>query len=196
MKNVSGGGKAVEDNGSKFYLRYLEGDDEGIADIVRAYKDGLIFFINGYVKNIYTAEEITEDVFFCLMVKKPSFKPKYSFKTWLYSIGRNMAIDYIRKRSRSREVSDLEQITAEADEINLADKVIKNEDKAALYKALSKLPDQYGQVLKLTFLQGFTNEQAGKIMHRTKRQIEMLIYRAKQSLKKQLEKDGFTYESV
>lgn len=186
----------MEDNGSKFYLRYLEGDDEGIADIVRAYKDGLIFFINGYVKNIYTAEEITEDVFFCLMVKKPSFKPKYSFKTWLYSIGRNMAIDYIRKRSRSKEVSDLEQITAEADEINLADKVIKNEDKAALYKALSKLPDQYGQVLKLTFLQGFTNEQAGKIMHRTKRQIEMLIYRAKQSLKKQLEKDGFTYESV
>lgn len=186
----------MEDNGSKFYLRYLEGDDEGIADIVRAYKDGLIFFINGYVKNIYIAEEITEDVFFCLMVKKPSFKPKYSFKTWLYSIGRNMAVDYIRKKSRSREIADTERLTVEADEISLADRVIRNEDKIALYRALSKLPERYEQVLKLTFLQGFTNEQAGKIMNKTKRQIEMLVYRAKQALKKQLEKDGFSYESV
>ncbi|MCM1053879.1 MAG: RNA polymerase sigma factor [Bacteroides sp.] len=186
----------MEDNGSKYYLRYLEGDDEGIADIVRAYKDGLIFFINGYVKNIYVAEEITEDVFFRLMVKKPPFTPKYSFKTWLYSIGRNMAVDYIRKKSKSREISDTERITIEADEISLADRVIRNEDKIALYRALSKLPDRYEQVLKLTFLQGFTNEQAGKIMHKTKRQIEMLIYRAKQALKKQLENDGFSYESV
>ena len=53
----------------------------------------------------------------------------------------------------------------------------------------------YGQALKLTFLQGFTNEQAAKIMHKTKRQIEMLVYRGKIALKKQLQKEGFVYEN-
>lgn len=183
-----------EDKGSKDYLRYLEGDDEGIADIVRAYKDGLIFFINGYVKNIHIAEEITEDVFFCLMVKKPLYTPKCSFKTWLYTIGRNMAVDQIRKISKKKEISEAEKQSLISDEISLADKVIKNEDKIALYNALSKLPNQYEQALKLTFFQGFTNEQAGQIMHKTKRQIEMLVYRGKQALKKQLLKDGFNYE--
>ena len=38
------------DTGAKNYLRYLEGDDEGIAEIVREYREGLIFFLNGYVK--------------------------------------------------------------------------------------------------------------------------------------------------
>lgn len=185
----------MSDNGAEYYNRYLKGDDEGIADIVRAYKDGLIFFINGYVKNIYIAEEITEDVFFRLMVKKPSYSPKYTFKTWLYTIGRNMALDHIRKMSKRKEISDSEALYIEAEEIGLADRVIKNEDKIILYRALAELPEQYSQVLKLTFLQGFTNEQAGKIMRKTKRQVEMLVYRAKIALKKQLQKEGFVYEN-
>lgn len=183
------------DSGAEYYFRYINGDDTGIEDIVRAYKDGLIFFINGYVKDIYIAEEITEDVFFRLMVKKPPYKAKYSFKTWLYTIGRNMALDYLRKCKTRKEISDCEMPNPYYEEMNLADKVIRNEDKIVLYEALSKLPEQYGQALKLTFLQGFTNEQAAKIMHKIKRQIEMLVYRGKIALKKQLQKEGFVYEN-
>ncbi len=183
------------DNGAEYYLRYLKGDDKGIEDIVRAYKDGLIFFLNGYVKDIYIAEEITEDVFFRLMVKKPPFKAKYSFKTWLYTIGRNMALDHLRRCRTSKEVSASENPDMESEEVSLADRVIRNEDKTALYEALAKLPEQYGQALKLTYLQGFTNEQAAKIMRKTKRQMEMLVYRGKIALKKQLQKEGFVYEN-
>lgn len=187
----------MTDSGAEAYLRYLNGDDEGIADIVREYMDGLIFFINGYVKNIHTAEEITEDVFFKLMIKKPKYHSgKCSFKTWLYTIGRNMALDNLRRRSRHMQLSDDERLKIEAEQLCLADKIIKEEDKRALYKALNELPPQYEQVLTLTFLQGFTNKQAGQIMKKSSRQIEMLIYRAKSSLKKQLEKDGFVYESI
>lgn len=184
----------MADKGAEFYLRYLNGDDEGIADIVREYMDGLIFFINGYVKNIHTAEEITEDVFFKLMIKKPKYSGRCSFKTWLYTIGRNMAMDHIRKRSKHIQTAAQKEIEAEGEQ--LADRIIRDEDKRALYRALNELPTQYEQVLTLTFLQGFTNEQAGRIMKKSSRQIEMLIYRAKSSLKKQLEKDGFVYEGV
>ncbi len=183
------------DNGAEFYFRYLKGDDGGIEDIVRAYKDGLIFFINGYIKDIYIAEEITEDVFFRLMVKKPSYKAKYSFKTWLFTIGKNMALDYLRKCKTSKEVVGYENPNAEYEEVSLADRVIRNEDRIALYEALAKLPEQYGQALKLTYLLGFTNEQAAKIMRKSKRQMEMLVYRGKIALKKQLQKEGFMYEN-
>lgn len=40
------------DNGAENYRRFLRGDEEGIAEIVRAYKDGLIFYLNGYVNDI------------------------------------------------------------------------------------------------------------------------------------------------
>ena len=75
------------DNGASSYRRYLEGDKEGIAEIVREFKDGLILYLNGYVDNLYTAEDLTEDTFFKLMTRKPRFSGRSSFKTWLYTIG-------------------------------------------------------------------------------------------------------------
>lgn len=47
------------DNGASSYRRFLAGDDEGLAEIVREYKDGLILYLNGYVRNLYVAEEFT-----------------------------------------------------------------------------------------------------------------------------------------
>ena len=51
------------DNGASSYRRFLDGDDEGIVEIIKEYKDGLMLFINRYVDNIHIAEELTEDVF-------------------------------------------------------------------------------------------------------------------------------------
>ena len=42
------------DNGASSYRRFLDGDDNGIAEIVSDYKDGLILYLNGYVNNIST----------------------------------------------------------------------------------------------------------------------------------------------
>lgn len=182
------------DTGAKNYLRYLEGDDEGIAEIVREYREGLIFFLNGYVKNIYTAEEIAEDTFFKIMVKKPRFNKNASFKTWLYTIGKNTALDYLRKKSKHIKVSEEELEKAALEQVSFERGIIRNEDMLAVHKAMDKLPEQYRQVLHLAFFEEFDNGETAEIMQKTKRQVEMLIYRAKQALKAQLEKEGFEYE--
>ncbi|MBP5461731.1 MAG: RNA polymerase sigma factor, partial [Lachnospiraceae bacterium] len=99
------------DNGASSYRRYLEGDKEGIAEIVREFKDGLILYLNGYVDNLYTAEDLTEDTFFKLMTRKPRFSGRSSFKTWLYTIGRNIAVDWLRRESKQTVLpaEDMEQ---------------------------------------------------------------------------------------
>ena len=51
------------DNGAENYRRFLRGDEEGIAEIVRAYKDGLIFYLNGYVNDISLWEDYKIDFF-------------------------------------------------------------------------------------------------------------------------------------
>ncbi len=68
------------DSGADSYRRFLGGDDEGLAEIVREYKDGLILYLNGYVNNLYIAEELTEDTFFRLITRKPKFSGKSTFK--------------------------------------------------------------------------------------------------------------------
>ena len=39
--------------------------------------------------------------FLKLYVKKPKYKVQYSFKTWLYTIGKNTAINYLKKFKRT-----------------------------------------------------------------------------------------------
>ena len=68
------------DNGASSYRRFLAGDNEGLAEIVREYSDGLIFYINSYVQNISLAEEIMEDVFVEIALKRPKYKEKKCFQ--------------------------------------------------------------------------------------------------------------------
>ena len=184
------------DNGASSYRRFLNGDDEGLTLIIKDYKDGLILYLNGYVNNIYVAEEIMGETFFKLAVKKPKFSGKSSFKTWLYTIGRNVAIDYIRHNSKisMTPIEDMENYLK--DETSLENLYIKNEKKIIIHNAMSDLKPEYRQVLWLCFFEEFSNEEAAQIMGKNKRQIENLVYRAKQSLKSLLDKEGFKYEKL
>ncbi|MBQ8208851.1 MAG: RNA polymerase sigma factor [Clostridia bacterium] len=181
------------DKGEGSYRRYLAGDDEGIAEIVRNYKDGLILYLNSYVMNIHTAEDLAEDVFFKLMVKRPRFSPRFSFRAWLYAIGRNLAIDFMRRQRKKSELSP-EDENALAEEEDLERSYIKNEERIAVHRCLARIKEDYSEVLYLTYFEGFTNEDAARIMKKNKHQIETLIYRAKKSLRKELEREGFCYE--
>ena len=184
------------DNGASSYRRFLEGDDKGIAEIVGDYKDGLILYLNGYVKNIYVAEELTEDTFFRLITKKPKYNGRSTFKSFLYAIGRNVAVDYIRHNSKmlNTPIEDMENYLSE--EASLEKSYIKEERKIIVHKALAELSTDYRTIIWLVFFEGFSNAEAAIILKKNDRQIKNLLYRAKQSLKSKLEKEGFIYEEL
>lgn len=181
------------DSGESSYRRFLKGDDSGISEIVEEYKDGLILYLNGYVKNIYTAEELTEDTFFRLITKKPGFSGKCSFKTWLYAIGRNTAVDYIR-RNKKKSASAIDEIgELVSQEQSLEESYIKTERQKLIRFAVSKLGNDYRNILWLVYFEDFSTAEAAVILRKSRRQATNLLYRAKQALKTELEKEGFIY---
>ncbi len=184
------------DIGASSYRRYLDGDDTGIIEIIRDYKDGLTLYINSFVDNIFTAEELMEDTFFKLATKKPRFSGKSSFKTWLYAIAGNVALDYLRKNRKliKSPIDDLSDYIAE--EMDVEREYLINEQKIFLHRTMRELKAEYSQVLYLVYFEDFTNEEIARIMKKNKRQIENLIYRAKIALKSELEKEGFEYEKL
>lgn len=184
------------DNGACSYRRFLDGDDDGIAEIVREYKDGLILYLYGYVNNYHVAEELTEDTFFRLITKKPKFSGKSTFKTWLYAIGRNAAKDHMRRGSKlvDTSVEDMENYLSEGQ--SLEESYIGEERKLILHKALKKLHRDYRQALWLIYFEGFSNKEAAIILKKNDRQMKNLLYRAKQSLRAELIKEGFDHENM
>ena len=185
------------DNGASSYRRFRdEGDENALAEIIREYRDGLIFYLNGFVNNIHVAEELAEDTFVLLGTKKPKDKGLSSFKTWLYTIGRNIAINYIRRRTKVSEVSidDCPELISEEEELETS--LIKEEQKIELHKILKKLKPEYHQVLWLVYFEDFTYKEVATIMKKSVHNIETLVYRARKALKSQLEKEGFEYEEL
>ena len=184
------------DNGASNYRRFLDGDDEGFVEIIKDYKDGLMLYLNTYVQNIYIAEDVMEDVFVKLVTKKPHFSGKSSFKTWLYTIGRNEAMDYLRKRSKASTISTELLPNALCDESEVLMQYYRDERKKVLHKALKTIKSDYRQVLYLIYFENITLTEMSSIIKKSYKQTENLVYRAKKALKIKLESEGFEYEEL
>jgi len=185
------------DNGASSYRRFRDnGDESGLVEIIRDYKDGLILYLTSIVGNIQTAEELAEDTFVLLGTKKPRDKGGSSFKTWLYTIGRNVAIDYLRKYRKRMFISldDSAELASEEEEIERA--YIRKEQQITVHRAMRRLSPDYRQVLWLVYFEELSSKEAARIMRRSIRSVESLLYRAKKSLKAQLEREGFDYEKI
>ena len=164
------------------YEAYCRGDDEGLARIIRDHSDGLILFLRTFCNDIHDAENLAEDVFVKIAVKKPHYNGKASFKTWLYTIGRNMAIDKLRKKNAEWVPLDAcAQLSA--DERSLEEEFIRQEEKIAVHRAMQALPPDYQQILWLVYFEGYQVKEAAQIMGKSTHAAEALISRARQKMK-------------
>ena len=177
------------DNGESSYRRFLNGDERAFSEIIELHKDNLIFFINRYVRNIAVAEELAEDVFAELLIHKRRYNFKTSLKTYIFTIGRNKAVSYVRKCVRHPECA-YEYIENESDRRSLEDEFIQKERERELHKALDKLNEDYRTVHHLIFFEEMSYANAAKVMKKNTKQIENLVYRARNTLKKELEKEA------
>lgn len=182
-------------NGESSYRRFLAGDDEAINDIIDEYCDGLVLFLNGIVHDVELAQELAQDTFVKLFLKRPKNKFKASFKTWLYSIGRNVAIDYLRKRGRNQTVP-IEEAEGAAGFESVEEKVLNEQTKKDIYCALEKLKPEYAQVLWLTYFEGLSNKESAIVMKKSVHGVENLIGRARKALKIELEKGGAYHKNA
>lgn len=183
------------DTGADSYRRFLDGDDEAFVEIIKYYKDSMILYLDSFTHNLDTAEDLMEDTFVKIITRKPNFRPNASFKTWLFTIARNIAQDWYRKQTK-RTVS-IDDVTSDViAEDDLEQQYLFTEQQIQLYQALRRIRSDYAQVLYLKFFEDFDNLQVAVVMKKSKRQVENLLYRAKQALKSELEKEGFVYEEL
>ena len=134
-----------------------------------------------------------------LAVKKPKFSGKAAFRTWLYAIGRRVAADHLRKLSR-REILSLEALSEEGFDLPAEEDVtrayLRDERHRAVHRALGRLKDTHREVLWLVYFENLSVKEAAGVLGKTVHATESLIYRARLSMKAELEKEGITNEDL
>lgn len=170
------------------YKKFLKGDITAFEDIVFTHKDNLIYFISRYAGDIFIAEDIAQDVFAYVYVYKEKYNFDYSFKTYIYTLGRNKAIDYVRKQSKLKVIPFERDNEILLDEDSLEEKVIKDEEKKLLLDSLKKLKPDYEKAIYLANFEELSYEEISKILGKTLGQTRVLIHRARKALRDVLEK--------
>lgn len=177
------------DNGESSYRRFLDGDEDAFDGIMREYFDSLIFFINRYVEDLYAAEDIAIDVFAYIAANKRAYNFKVSLKTYIFMIGRSRALNYIKRRKKLSfsTLEDAEVLTAEQSAVE--NQVLADEKKRQVNKALSQLPDPMRLAVHLVYFEELSYSEAARVMKKSKKQIDNLLYRAKGILRAELKKE-------
>ena len=178
------------DNGASSYRRFLSGDESAFDRIMEELFYPLVFFIDRYVRDVHTAEDIAMDVFSDLIVHRHRYNFKVSLKTYLFMLGRSRALDCLRHRKvlTMVELSEANQVSDGGPA--LEELVLTDERKRAVNKALSQLPEQLRTAVHLVYFEDLTYEETAAVMKKNRKQVDNLLYRAKKELRIILGKDG------
>lgn len=126
------------------------------------------------------AEDVLQTVYLKTLEGRAKFNGKAGFKTWLFAVIRNTAIDFIKKEKRFRSI---EFVTSEMEEINEVETGI---NEVSFQNALNQLSPQQNQILHLVFYQNLTIEEASEIMKIQIGTARTHYERGKRQLKKRL----------
>ena len=174
-------------SGEELYYLYIKGDEKAFEDFVALYQDELALFINGMVGDWDEAKYLTIETFANFILNKKKFDGNSSIKTYLFAIGKNLALRFIRNRSRDQHISYEEIDEMVSDNQTPGTIFERAELKQHLYDAMLDLKEDHRTVLSLLYFEEMSYAETGRAMNKSTTQIRGLVYRAKLALKKELE---------
>lgn len=166
------------------YRRFLQGDSAALEETVRFYSDALVRFARHYVQDPAIAEDIMENAFVALIVKRKKFDAEEKLRAYLYKTVRNGCLSHLRGEKH------LASLDENADRLlggGVESEVLRRERQEVVRKALEKLPKQYEEALILSYYNGLNVQELCDALGKNEKQIYNLIGRARVALKKQLE---------
>lgn len=177
----------------KLVSDYLAGDEESLEIVIKRYLKPIYGFIYKYAGNEADATDITQDVFLKMWRQLKKFDIKRSFKTWLFTIAKNTALDFFKKKKAvpfsafddkegnnvlANTIVDPEPLPLEIFE--------RQELGELLNSAMKKLPLAYQEVLSLHYYNQFTFQEIAETLSEPLNTVKSRHQRAVVKLKELL----------
>ena len=173
----------------KIVEKIIHKDEKALLSVYREYKKPLHNFIYQKLKDHFTAEEITQDVFLDFIEALRDFQFQCSIKTFLFSIAKNKSIDYIRKKKLKKILfSALPPYFIESLKAIFIDEELEKKELAKkISTALEKLPNDYKVVLRLKYIEGERVNSIARKLTLGFKATESLLFRARKAFIKVFE---------
>jgi RNA polymerase sigma factor (sigma-70 family) len=170
--------------------------EEKFKQIVAKHKNKVFNTAFGFLKNREDAEDVSQEVFINVWNYLEKFREEAELSTWLYRITVNKCLDFIKKRERQNKwgkiVSFFGSKNDDAKQVaHHYHPGIQTEEKEMaknLYACIDKLPEKQKIVIVLTKMEKLNYKEVAQILETTEKAVESLVARAKENLRKNLDK--------
>lgn len=161
----------MERTDDQLITEYRQGDETAFKELVERYIHGIYAFTFRLTGREAEANDIAQETFVKVWKKLPAYKLSGTFKSWIFAIARNTAIDHLRKK-RSSVFSDFEdeggknfltETLSDPDTIP-AELIRKAEEKGLLDEGLDTLSVEDREILSLHYDDEMTFEEIGEIV--------------------------------
>ncbi len=147
-------------------------------------------FVYQMLRNSSLAEEVAQEVFLRLYRDREKYEPTAGFRTFLFTIARNLCLDHLRSpKSKEQPLEDyqLENLEASSDSEN---ELFEKATKEQVEECLSKLKDEQRECLLHRTVSEMSYEEIAKATGLTLSAVKTHIFRAKKALEECVRKAG------
>jgi len=178
-------------------IQQLRAGDEGaFKSLVANYQDLVYNTALGIVQNSEDAEDVAQEVFIQVYRSIDQFKGDARLSTWIYRITTTKALDHIRSRKRKKRFAFITSLFGPNDELvhepvdfqHPGVTLDRKEQAALLFRMIEQLPENQKVAFTLHKTEELSYQEIADIMQLSVSAVESLLFRARQNLRKLLEK--------
>ena len=165
------------------------GDRAAYGELVKRFEPAVYAVALSRLRNPTEAQELTQEVFIHGMEKLEQLRDAHCFAGWLRQITVRMAINRLTRRGPARGTDPEVLQNAAAAEQSPLDDLVRDEQKAELYRGLERLKATDRETLTAFYIQGRSLKQMSREFETPIGTIKRRLHVARNRLRKQLE-DG------
>jgi RNA polymerase sigma-70 factor (ECF subfamily) len=160
------------------------GDKEAFGVLVTRYEKKLQRVLYRLVRDPEQARDLAQETFLKVYQHLDRFDTSRRFGPWLFQVGVNQAIDWLRRRKPTVLLSQSPRDDEHAAEITDPDPRPRLELAEEVHQALEQIPLAYRTVLVLRDLEGFSCSEVAAIEGRREATIRWRLSRAREMFRK------------
>lgn len=177
--------------------RCRQGDDAAFEELVAKYQQQVVNLVYHYVGNRSDVEDVAQKIFIKVYFSIPKFDLERPFVPWLYRISINQCYDELRhlRRRKTYTFSEMSLEDNESIEKLIAKREntpnreeIRSDMHDLLQKMLDQLSDRHRRVIVLRDIEGISYDEIASILKCTEQAARLKVFRARNRLKKIVEK--------
>lgn len=170
--------------------RAQAGDQAAFAALVQRYSGAIFNQAYRMLDDAHEAEDAVQEVFLRAYRRLDSYDPERRFVTWVLSIGSNYCIDRLRRRRGSWLNLDEVAFWLPSREAGPEAVALRDERRAAVQRALQRLPETYRGVTVLRYWHDLSYLEIAEATGLTEATVKTRLHRARKLLAEALEAEG------